>query len=65
MLGTIQGLFFSSGVFLGYASGYLIGWRNLCFVLSLVASLAAFLPLITLYETPYWLCLKGRREDAE
>ena len=64
-LGTIQSLFTSSGAFLGYAMGYFIGWRNLCFMLSLVASLAAFLPLFTLYETPYWLYLKERREDAE
>ena len=63
-LATIQGQSISLGIFQGYAIGYLFGWRNQCIVLSLLATLAAFLPLMT-FETPYWLCLEGKRAEAE
>ncbi|ROT69929.1 putative solute carrier family 2, facilitated glucose transporter member 8 [Penaeus vannamei] len=62
-LASIPSLFITLGFLLSYLAGALCSWRSSCYVCSVPAFLM-FLALTLVPESPYWLLLKGRREDA-
>lgn len=62
-MASIPSLFITLGFLLSYLAGALFSWRSSCYVCSVPAFLM-FLALTLVPESPYWLLLKGRREDA-
>lgn len=63
-LGSVPSLFITFGVVLSYFAGAFFSWRVSCYVCC-APVLMMFLAMLFAPETPYWLLLKGRREDAE
>lgn len=63
-LGSVPSLFITFGVVLSYLAGACFSWRVSCYVCC-VPVVLMFVAMVFATETPYWLLLKGRREDAE
>ena len=62
-LGSFTSLFLAIGMLQSYALGYLLPWRTMAFVLAYQPPLLLFC-LLLLPESPQWLALQGRREQA-
>ncbi|CAL4067125.1 unnamed protein product [Meganyctiphanes norvegica] len=62
-LGTIPSLLLTVGVLLSYIAGGLLPWRQSCYVCA-IPSFFLLLFMLMVPESPYWLILKGRREEA-
>ncbi|XP_042863167.1 facilitated trehalose transporter Tret1-like [Penaeus japonicus] len=62
-LASVPSLFITLGFLLSYLAGAMFSWRSSCYVCSIPAFLM-FAALMLVPESPYWLLLKGRREDA-
>ena len=62
-LGVCKNVENSIGIFVPYLLGYLIGWRQTCFVMAVVTGIASIL-VIFMPETPYWLIEKDRHDEA-
>ena len=62
-LGSFTSLFLAIGMLQSYALGYLLPWRTMAFVLAYQPPLL-LLCLLLLPESPQWLALQGRREEA-
>ena len=52
------------GFVISYTLGYLIGWRETCFVMVAVNAVSSLL-MLCLPETPYWLIENGKKEEAQ
>lgn len=63
-LGTVASFFITLGVVLSYIAGAFLPWRYSCYVCAAPAVLTT-IALSALPESPYWLMLKGRRNEAE
>lgn len=57
------GSLFVAGVAWGTLSNY--GWRFLCYICAVPVTLASIFGMLYLSESPRWLLLKGRKEEAE
>jgi len=62
-LGSFTFLFLAIGMLQSYALGYLLPWRTMAFVLSYQPPLL-LLCLLLLPESPRWLALYGRHQEA-
>ena len=62
-LGSFTSLFLAIGMLQSYALGYLLPWRTMAFVLSYQPPLL-LLCLLLLPESPQWLALQGRHQEA-
>lgn len=62
-LGSVSSLFISFGLMWSYVAGALLAWRTSCYVCA-VPSLVGFVACLSVPESPYWLMLKGRKDDA-
>ena len=62
-LGSFTSLFLAIGMLQSYALGYFLPWRTMAFVLAYQPPLL-LLCLLLLPESPQWLALQGRQEEA-
>ena len=62
-LGSFTSLFLAIGMLQSYALGYLLPWRTMAFVLAYQPPLL-LLCLLLLPESPQWLALQGRQQEA-
>ena len=62
-LGSFTSLFLALGMLQSYLLGYLLPWRTMCWLLLFQPPLLLLL-LLLLPESPQWLAMQGRREEA-
>ncbi|XP_050695630.1 facilitated trehalose transporter Tret1-like isoform X2 [Eriocheir sinensis] len=62
-LGTMSSLFISLGILFSYTAGAFLPWRYSCYVCAAPPVLTAFV-VFAVPESPYWLMLKGRKNEA-
>lgn len=62
-LGTMSSLFITLGILFSYTAGAFLPWRYSCYVCATPSVLTAFV-VFAVPESPYWLMLKGRRNEA-
>lgn len=62
-LGTLSSLFITFGVVLSYMAGALFSWRISCYICA-APPLTTFGAMLFVPESPYWLLLKSRKNDA-
>ncbi|XP_023335245.1 facilitated trehalose transporter Tret1 isoform X2 [Eurytemora carolleeae] len=64
MFGASGSVAVSLGITIVYCLGAILDWRFVCLVCGLLP-IAVLVLMVPLPETPSWLILKGRREEAE
>merc|ERR1719509_402966 len=62
-LGSFTSLFLALGMLQSYLLGYLLPWRTMCWLLVFQPPLLLLL-LLLLPESPQWLAMQGRRQEA-
>ncbi|KAK3874248.1 hypothetical protein Pcinc_020801 [Petrolisthes cinctipes] len=63
-LGSLSTLLLTIGILLSYVVGHLASWRNSCYILA-CPCLLTMLAVLLVPESPYFLMLKHRRNEAK